>query len=172
MQKDREKKTFLSAGCAGRASLSRLSPASGRLINPRIARPPSRLSGSMIWSALACPRWPRDLRIRSLQLGIPGGVIQRRGSVWVSLHANRAFNRPCQGSAQSSSRSYLPLLLGLLLGRPCTSLGGFAADKMPPRVHEISDRRCTRKGPPFEAVLHTLGVFVPKQTRPPGRGHV
>lgn len=66
MQKDREKKTFLSAGCADRASLSSLSPASGRPINTRIARPPSRLSGSVIWSALACPRWPRDLRIRNL----------------------------------------------------------------------------------------------------------
>lgn len=69
MQQTRERKILLSAGCADRASQS---PASGQPINPGIARPASRLSGSMIWPALACPRWPRDLRIRNVQLGLPG----------------------------------------------------------------------------------------------------
>lgn len=76
MQQTTEKKTLLPAGCTNRASQS---PASGRPINPGIARPASRLSGSMIWPALACPRWPRDLRIRNVQLGIPGAQSNTRG---------------------------------------------------------------------------------------------
>lgn len=141
MQKGKERKTLLSAGCADRASLS---PASGRPINPGIARPASRLSGSMIWSALACPRWPRDLWIRNLQLGILGGAGQHQGSVRGGRHTSSAVTHPCQGTAQSSSRSYLPLLLGLLLGRPSTSLGVFAADKLPPGTFRIWDESCHR----------------------------
>jgi hypothetical protein len=80
MQKGREKKTLLPAGCA--------TPSSQPFACFRTADQPRHSTAclSSIWlddlgRPLVCLRWPRDLRvrIRNLHLGIPGGPTQHKG---------------------------------------------------------------------------------------------
>jgi hypothetical protein len=165
MQKGREKKTLPSAGCAGRAGLS---PASGRPINPGIARPASRLSGSMIWlddlavwSAPACPRWPRDLRVRNRT---PRGAHLNTRGLYEVVYAqaapsitpakeppNQAFARICPCFSDCFSGGLTPRRMVL----PLTNchLGYSELGMKGSSCTVLRDRRCIGPRPPFEPVL-------------------